>query len=106
MSDMYLVIGLIIAILTTAFMRTIPFRIFKDREIPGIIRYLGHVLPPAIMVILVIYGLKDMDISTFPYGLSEFLALGLVLLVHLYKRSTIISIVVGTLAYMVLIRVL
>lgn len=44
---------------TIFFTRLIPFLFFpKGKEIPPIIRYLGRVLPPAVIGMLVIYCLK------------------------------------------------
>lgn len=53
-------IGIIaVAAIVTLFIRAIPFVLFGGkREVPATVTYLGKVLPPAIMVILVVYCVK------------------------------------------------
>ena len=62
---------------TIFFTRLIPFLFFpKGKEIPPIIRYLGRVLPPAVIGMLVIYCLKNVSVLAAPFGLPEFIAGG------------------------------
>lgn len=94
----------VIALVTLA-LRCIPFLAFGGkRKTPGYVIYLGKVLPGAIMGMLVIYCLKDASVFAFPYGLPELLACGVVVLLYLWRRSTLISIVGGTVCYMLLIQ--
>ena len=91
----------------TALLRFLPFLIFSgDRQVPGYVRYLGDVLPQAIIGMLVIYCLKDVALTAAPYGLPELLACGAVVALQLWRRSSILSILSGTALYMVLIRVM
>ena len=48
----------VIAIVTWA-LRAFPFLLFSSRPLPKTVQYLGKVLPPAIMTVLVIYCLRD-----------------------------------------------
>ena len=85
--------------------RLIPFLFFpKGRQIPGVIRYLGKVLPPAVIGMLVIYCLKGVSIAAYPFGLPEFIAVGAVILLHVWKRNNLLSIGAGTVLYMFLIQ--
>lgn len=91
--------------LVTALLRFLPFAIFSGkRETPAIIRYLGHVLPYAIMAMLVVYCLKGISFLAAPYGLPELIASLVVILLHAWKRNTLLSIVTGTVSYMLLIQ--
>ena len=91
----------------TAFVRFLPFWLFPDRKkIPAAVTYLSHVLPPAMMGLLVVYCLKDVTLANPPYTLPELLAIGCIVLLHGWKRNVLLSIGVGTAVYMVLIRVL
>lgn len=91
--------------LVTMLVRFSPFLIFnKQEKLPEIISYLGKVLPTAIMAMLVVYCLKDVNITVFPYGLKELIAVLVVALLHIYKRNTLLSIVCGTICYMLLIQ--
>lgn len=85
--------------------RLIPFLFFpKGKEVPGVIKYLGNVLPPAVIGMLVIYCLKGVDVTAFPFGLPEFVCVGVVILLHVWKRNNLLSIGVGTVLYMFLIQ--
>ena len=98
---------LIIAViaLVTAALRFLPFLIFgENRETPPLIAYLGRVLPYAIMGMLVVYCLKDVRISTQPFGIPEAIGCVVVALLHIRKRSTLLSIGAGTLCYMILVQ--
>ena len=93
-------------IAVTALLRFLPFFIFGDkRQTPAIVQYLGRVLPYAIMGMLVVYCLKGISFAHAPYGLPELIASAAVILLHAWKRSTLLSIVTGTLTYMFLIQV-
>ena len=87
---------------TIFFTRLIPFLFFpKGKEIPPIIRY----LPPAVIGMLVIYCLKNVSVLAVPFGLPEFIAVAVVIVLHVWKRNNLLSIGVGTALYMFLIQV-
>lgn len=91
---------------TIFFTRLIPFLFFpKGKEIPPIIRYLGKVLPPAVIGMLVIYCLKSVSVAAWPFGIPELLAIAAVILLHVLKRNNLLSIGIGTVLYMFLIQV-
>ena len=99
--------ALLIAVvaIVTLLLRVLPFVIFGGkRKTPEIITYLGKVLPYAIMGMLVVYCLKDISITSFPFGIPEVIASSAVVLLHLWKRNTLISVGGGTLLYMILIQ--
>ena len=82
---------------TIFFTRLIPFLFFpKGKEIPPIIRYLGRVLPPAVIGMLVIYCLKNVSLIAAPHGIPELLAIAAVVGLHLWKKDTLLSIFGGT----------
>lgn len=85
--------------------RAIPFVLFSGKkEIPEIVKYPGKVLPPAVVGMLVIYCLKAVNVVKFPFGLPEFIAVFVVIVLHVWKRNNLLSIGVGTVLYMVLIQ--
>ena len=86
--------------------RALPFLLFRNREIPTFVLYLGKVLPMAIMCILVLYCIKDISFAQPVRFLPQLAALAVVTGVHLWKRNTTLSIFAGTICYMVLIRIL
>ena len=98
------VIG-VIAVVTWA-LRAFPFLLFGNRPLPKVIRYLGKALPPAIMTILVIYCLRDISFSQSPFGIPELAACALVVILQAVRKNMYLSIIAGTVCYMVLIRVM
>jgi branched-subunit amino acid transport protein AzlD len=53
---------------------------------------------------LVIYCLKDITPTAFPFGLPELIAAACVVGMQAWKRSALISILSGTVIYMALIQ--
>lgn len=93
--------------IVTAALRFLPFLIFRgERKTPEIVRYLGKVLPFAVMGMLVVYCYKGTALFTYPYGIPAILAGIVTALLHLWRRNTLLSIVTGTVTYMLLIRFL
>lgn len=84
-------------------LRFLPFLVFRKRTPAGIV-YLGKVLPPAIIGMLVVYCLKDVDVTAAPFGMPELAASVSVVVLQCWKRNSLISILFGTLVYMLLIR--
>lgn len=88
----------------TLMTRAIPFLLFGGKkEVSPIIQYLGKVLPSAIMTILVVYCLKDVNLFAGSRGVPEFLAILVVVILHLWKKNTLLSIGAGTILYMMLV---
>lgn len=90
----------------TWMLRAFPFLLFGKRPLPKLVLYLGRVLPPAIMTVLVIYCLRDVSFTRSPYGLPEMVACAAVAALQLLHGNMYLSIIAGTIGYMVLIRVL
>ncbi|MGN0658796.1 MAG: branched-chain amino acid transporter permease [Emergencia sp.] len=94
-----------VAAVITFLLRVLPFAVFGgEKETPPFITYLGGVLPYAIMGMLVIFCLKNVSLISAPFGLPELISCLLVVLLHLWKRNTLLSIGGGTVCYMVLIQ--
>ncbi len=87
----------------TWLLRFLPFIVFR-RRVPAYVAYLGRVLPAAIIGMLVVYCLKDVDPATRPHGLPELIAGAVVVALQRWRRSALISILGGTAVYMLLIR--
>ncbi|MDI9519334.1 MAG: AzlD domain-containing protein [Bacillota bacterium] len=90
--------------LITIFLRFLPFMLFKNGKLPKTIEKIGDSLPSTIMILLVIYCVKNINIFTYNYGLPELIAVSIVVLIHLYKRNMLLSIFLGTITYMFLIQ--
>ena len=68
------------------------------------VQYLGRVLPPATMGLLVVYCLKGVQWTASPHGAPELLAIAAVVLLHRWKGNVLVSIAGGTAVYMALLR--
>ncbi len=91
--------------LTTFATRVVPFLIFpKGKEIPAVIQYLGQVLTPAIIGMLVVYCLKSTKLLEAPYGIPEVICVCVTAGLHVWKRNNLLSIGTGTVLYMILVQ--
>lgn len=90
--------------IVTILLRFLPFLVFR-KHTPRYVSYLGKVLPPAIIGMLVIYCLKDVTLAVSPFGLPELTACAVVVGIQVWKRDALISILAGTVLYMVLVQV-
>ena len=105
MSTVYSAAMIAVIAFVTILLRAVPFWIFGGgRKTPDIIVYLGRVLPYAIMGVLVVYCLKSVSLVAYPFGLPELIAGGTVVLLHLWKRNTLLSVGAGTVCYMLLVQ--
>lgn len=99
--------ALVIAICAgaTLLLRALPFVFFGGKRGVGrLVSALGETLPPAIMAALVIYCLKGIPYGTLRDGANQLLAAAAVVLLHVTKRNTLLSIAGGTALYMLLVR--
>ena len=96
---------IVVAGAVTLLLRFLPFLIFNGkRETPPYIIYLGKVLPYAIMGMLVIYCLRGISFTATANYLPELIACAVVVLAHVWKRNTLLSIISGTVCYMLLVQ--
>lgn len=101
----YVLAAILVCALCTQITRWLPFLLFGGKkELPGLIRYLGSILPSAIMAVLVVYCLKGVTPFSYPYGLPELISTAAVVVIHRFKRNTLLSIGLGTVLYMILIQ--
>lgn len=103
--NLHSILIIAVASLVTIALRFLPFIVFgRGRKTPEIITYLGRVLPFAIMGMLVVYSLRNISFTAMPFGLPELIACLVVVLLHIWRRNTLISIAGGTVAYMLLVQ--
>ena len=96
---------IVVAGAVTLLIRFLPFLIFNGkRETPPYIIYLGKVLPYAIMGMLVIYCLRGISFTAAANFLPELIACAVVVLAHVWKRNTLLSIISGTVCYMLMVQ--
>lgn len=98
---------IIVVSIATIITRWLPFLVFNDVDnLPPVINYLSKVLPYSIMAMLVVYCLKDINILSNNHGFPEIIAVGVTIVVHLVKENTLLSILLGTIVYMVCVQMI
>ena len=100
-------VGIILVVAAgTQLTRWLPFWLFPEKkQPPAVVAYLGKVLPPAMMGLLVVYCLKNVSFFAGSHGIPEIAASAVVVGLHVWKRNTLLSIAVGTVLYMILVQV-
>lgn len=102
----YLISAILVMAVITLAIRAVPFLLFGGRkEVPQTVKYLGNILPPAMIATLVVYCLKSVTPLTGNHGLPEFISVAVVAVLHIWRKNTFLSIGLGTICYMVLIQV-
>ncbi len=100
-----LIIMVVVAI-ATVLTRALPFILFpENKETPKYVLYLGKVLPLTIVGMLVVYCLKDVSILSGTHGIPEMVAIIAIVILHLWKENTLLSIGAGTLLYMLILQI-
>lgn len=94
-----------VAAVCTFATRLAPFLLFNGKKpIPPLIRYLGETLPPAVIALLVVYCLKNVQWVMGTHGIPELICIAITALLHIWKRNNLLSIGVGTVLYMFLVQ--
>jgi branched-subunit amino acid transport protein AzlD len=91
--------------LGTVLTRALPFLLFPEhKEIPSYIKYLADILPFTIIGMLVVYCLKDISFLQSPHAIPEAISISIIVVLHLWKKNTLLSIGGGALFYMILVQ--
>lgn len=106
MREGYVLAVLLVMAAVTFLTRALPFLLFdRGAEPPRVILYLGRVLPPAVMAMLVVYCLRGTSFAAPEGWAPQALAVAAVVTLHKWKQNTLLSIFGGTVLYMVLVQV-
>lgn len=106
MNSGYVLLILFVISLITIILRFMPFLIFGRKESSKIIDYLGEYLPYTIMPMLVVFCLKDLSFNQISGFLPSLIGIGIVVILQCWKRNYLLSVSLGTIIYMILIRIL
>ena len=91
-----------VSALITFGLRALPFLTFSgSRKMPASLERLGQALPSAIMAVLIIYCMPTGGISA---AVPKLLAAAVVFITYKWKHQTLVSILLGTISYMMLLR--
>ena len=107
MTDIQILLTVLIVAAVTLLTRAAPFLLFPEgRKAPAFITWLGSRLPVAVMGMLVVYCLKDIRFGPAAGWLPALAGVAITAALHAWRRNIMLSIVSGTVVYMLLIRVL
>ncbi|MDE6733425.1 MAG: branched-chain amino acid transporter permease [Oscillospiraceae bacterium] len=89
----------------TMLTRFLPFLAFgREKPAPKYVQYLGKALPGAALGLLVIYCVRSVDVTAGNHGIPMFAAMLITTGLHIWRRNMLLSIAVGTAAYILLIN--
>jgi len=103
-----LYIAIIVMALVTFATRAMPFIIFgkTQKAPPQMVLYLGKYLPPAIICCILVYSFRDVNFLESPFALREIVSAGVAVLLYLFSKNALLSIVSSTAVYMFFIQVI
>lgn len=124
LTPMQAVLSIAVMAVVTFLTRYLPFLLFdRGDSPPKLVLYLGRVLPPAVIAMLIVYCLRSPALTVPPEttaGMSalwaslvsffvgwapQLIAGAAVVVLHIWKKNDLLSIFGGTLLYMILIQV-
>lgn len=101
-SSAYLLAALAVVFTVTVTLRALPFAVIGPLRTSPVIAFLGLHMPGGVMVILAIYTLEDVPITTWPHALPQALAVAATIGLHLWRHNAVVSILGGTAAFVAL----
>ena len=88
----YTICMIVVCAFCTFAERLLPFLIFRKGSVPNLVRYLGNILPVAVMA------------TSWAGFMPQLIAVAVTAGLHFWKGNTLLSVTGGTVCYMVLIR--
>ena len=85
--------------------RALPFLLFgRGGDPPKVVLYLGRFLPPAVIAMLIVYCYRGLSLAQVGGWAPGLIAGTAVVLLHIWRKNNMLSIVGGTILYMVLVQ--
>lgn len=104
MNDIHSIAIVGVTAAVTILLRFLPFLVFGEKKTPEFLDYLGKFLTYAIMAMLVVYCLKGVSFAAMASWVPSVVGVVIVVALHVWKRNTLLSIVGGTLCYMIMVQ--
>lgn len=95
----YVAAAVVVAATITFVLRAAPFVLLARLRGSRTAAYLGRHLPAGIMLILVVYLLRDLPLGHPVMALPQLLAVAATVAVHLWRAHALLSITAGTATY-------
>lgn len=99
----YLLAAMLVMAISTYLTRLTPFLIFTPGKENAKLNFVAKNTPPMVMMILVIYMLKEVDYLSTEIFYTLF-ALAVTVGLQILKRNALLSIVSGTIVYMFFVQ--
>lgn len=107
MGTKYILTVIAVSAVITFALRALPFVIFGGkRQMPSVMIKLGRVLPAAIMAVLIVYCVKGVVVEPVTSGIPSLAGVLVTGGTYKWKHNTLISILLGTVCYMVVLRLM
>ena len=100
MNTKYILIGIAVSAVVTFALRALPFVIFNGKRLVK----LGKVLPATIMAVLIVYCLKGAVAAPVATGIPSLVGVLVTGGTYKWRHNTLLSILLGTVSYMVMLR--
>ncbi|MFE0170797.1 branched-chain amino acid transporter permease [Streptomyces sp. NPDC059002] len=97
----YAVAAVLVAAAVTWALRALPFAALAPLRESGTVQYLSTRMPAGVMLILIVYCLRDLPL-TQPRALAPVAALAVTVGLHLWRRNALLSILGGTAVHVIL----
>ncbi|MFE6686782.1 branched-chain amino acid transporter permease [Streptomyces sp. NPDC057743] len=97
----YLIAAVVVSAAVTWALRALPFAALAPLRASKTVQYLSSRMPAGVMVILVVYALRDLPV-TEPRALAPLAALAVTIGLHLWRRNALLSILGGTAVHVAL----
>ncbi|MFC9279125.1 branched-chain amino acid transporter permease [Streptomyces collinus] len=97
----YAVAAILVAAAVTWALRALPFAALAPLRASTTVRYLSRRMPAGVMVILVLYCLRDLPV-TEARAAAPLAALAVTAALHLWRRNALLSILGGTAVHVTL----
>lgn len=88
----YTICMIVVCAFCTFAERLLPFLIFRKGSVPNLVRYLGNILPVAVMATLVIYCLRAVDLSSWAGFMPQLIAVAVTAGLHFWKGNTLLCV--------------
>ncbi len=98
---LYAIAAVLIAAAVTWALRALPFTALAPLRASATIRFLSTRMPAGVMVILVVYCLRDLPLPQLR-ALAPLTALAVTVGLHLWRRNALLSILGGTAVHVTL----
>lgn len=97
--------SILVMAVVTFLTRVLPFLLFdRGSAPPKVVLYLGRVLPPAVIAMLIIYCLRYVSFAALGGWAPQLLSAAVVVVLHVWKGNNLLSIFGGTMLYMALVQ--